>query len=126
MNRAELEVKKHFGKQGYDVVDLNPTVFLYNLLDDKTALASELSEEIGRAKFYEGCPDFLVYDAVKKADKEWEVFEVFFVEVKSANDSLSTEQIDWIAKGSIDAEIKLAVFDEDLKIYDISITSVLS
>lgn len=124
MNQAELEVKKHYGKQGYDVVDLNPTVFLYNILEDKTALASELSEKIGRAKFYEGCPDFLVYDAVKKDDREWEVFEVFFVEVKSKNDSLSAQQIDWIANGSIDAEIKLAVFDGDLSVYDIIITSV--
>lgn len=120
MNEAERKVSDHLEEQGFEVVNISPPVFLLDKFDswEDRHLASALSDEIGRSKFWNGAPDLIVYK-FSRDELDVEIDECFVVEVKSCNDSLRINQIDWFAR--VDVESYVAVVRDSVHFYKIEV-----
>jgi len=107
---AEKAVAKYYRNNGYEVININPPMFILNRFEDdaeRKSLGAEITEKFHKAEVCAGAPDLLVFDAVQRDTFDWDITELFFVEVKTKNDDFRARQLEWIRKN--DVECKLAL-----------------
>lgn len=97
MNPREELVTEDLERQGFEVINIEPPVFLLNKIDSPSDLAREFTKNLEKLSFKSGAPDLLAYKT-EGSGNELEIVDYFFVEVKDKNDSLKTNQIRWISK----------------------------
>lgn len=128
MNNAEKKVAAKFAAEGYKVENLEPgKIALHHDYDDaspeKQSEAAEVADKVALGRLRKGCPDLLVYKTTKLDSFDYRVDEVFFVEVKTSNDGLKTQQLEWLSRNTgddaSDFDCYVAVVDEGISFYEI-------
>jgi len=119
ITNSEKFIEQYYKLKSYNVVQMNPTMHFCHLgklcvkhyLDDNFIFNEKNSNgHWGNFCCFNGAPDFLIYKL-----KDEEVVELFFVEVKSLNDGVRLNQLNWFNRTNVPGKIVFVDFEVEKK-----------
>lgn len=123
-NNPEKTAKSIFEAQRYKVLNLEPGSLSNNIIKDEKEIDGRvykiLENKIGE-NIKPGTPDLFCYETKENATSA-ELKNYFYVEVKSKNDGLRPNQIEFLSKTEIKSLIMI-VKEDSYKIHNADISS---